>query len=171
MLLYVDRDLDLLLLHDADMLAVGDRVSECRSSKGGPQFFGEDAQTFYVRETAPGEFNWGLGGYTAKDVGLPEWGFSHCGKPADDFAELITLKDGQLDARARKLLDMWPKTVELYAADEYVVKIRDKEIRTKLTSESTDTPKPQNNPNMKTQSIQIPKVEEEVMKFPEINDE
>jgi methylmalonyl-CoA mutase len=31
---------------------------------------------------------------------------------------------------------MWPKTVELYAADEYVVKIRDKEIRTKLTSES-----------------------------------
>ena len=42
---------------------------------------------------------------------------------------------------------------------------------TKLTSESTDTPKPQNNPNMKTQSIQIPKVEEEVLKFPEINDE
>jgi isobutyryl-CoA mutase len=31
---------------------------------------------------------------------------------------------------------MWPKTKELYAADEYVVKIRDKEIRTKLTSES-----------------------------------
>jgi methylmalonyl-CoA mutase len=31
---------------------------------------------------------------------------------------------------------MWPKTVELYAADEYVVKIRDKEIRTVLTSES-----------------------------------
>ena len=31
---------------------------------------------------------------------------------------------------------MWPKTVELYAQDEYVVKIRDKEIRTRLTSTS-----------------------------------
>ena len=67
---------------------------------------------------------------TAKEL------FESCGKPADDFAELITLKDGQLDARARKLLDMWPKTVELYAQDEYVVKIRDKEIRTRLTNTS-----------------------------------
>jgi methylmalonyl-CoA mutase len=31
---------------------------------------------------------------------------------------------------------MWPKTVEVYAQDEYVVKIRDKEIRTRLTSTS-----------------------------------
>jgi methylmalonyl-CoA mutase len=55
----------------------------------------------------------------------------HCGKPAGDFDEMISWKEGQLDARARKLLDMWPKTVELYAQDEYVVKIRDKEIRTR----------------------------------------
>ncbi|SBT08344.1 Methylmalonyl-CoA mutase, large subunit [Candidatus Accumulibacter aalborgensis] len=58
------------------------------------------------------------------------------GKAAGDFDELIHWKDGQLDARAKKLLDMWPKTVELYAQDEYVVKIRDKEIRTRLTSTS-----------------------------------
>ncbi|EXI85252.1 MAG: Methylmalonyl-CoA mutase [Candidatus Accumulibacter regalis] len=68
---------------------------------------------------------------TAKEL------FQARGKPAGgDFDELIEWKDGQLDARARKLLDMWPKTVELYAQDEYVVKIRDKEKRTRLTSTS-----------------------------------
>jgi methylmalonyl-CoA mutase len=62
--------------------------------------------------------------------------FDACHKPAADFDELISWKEGQLDAGAKKLLDMWPKTVELYAQDEYVVKIRDKEIRTRLTSTS-----------------------------------
>ena len=45
-------------------------------------------------------------------------------------------KDGEQDAKAKKLLDMWPQTLEAYSGDEYVVKIRDKEIRTKLTTES-----------------------------------
>ncbi|MCM8596982.1 methylmalonyl-CoA mutase family protein, partial [Accumulibacter sp.] len=67
---------------------------------------------------------------TAKEL------FVACGKAAGDFDEMISWKDGQLDARSRKLLDMWPKTAELYAQDEYVVKIRDREIRTKLTSTS-----------------------------------
>ncbi|MBK7354513.1 MAG: cobalamin-dependent protein [Propionivibrio sp.] len=62
--------------------------------------------------------------------------FEDCGKSAADFDELIALKDGQLDPRAKKLLEMWPKTDELYAQDEYVVKIRDKEIRTRLTHTS-----------------------------------
>ena len=62
--------------------------------------------------------------------------FEGCNKDAGNFAELIDWKDGELTGTSKKLLDMWPKTVELYAADEYVVKIRDKEIRTKLTSES-----------------------------------
>ncbi|MFA6314473.1 MAG: fused isobutyryl-CoA mutase/GTPase IcmF, partial [Sterolibacterium sp.] len=62
--------------------------------------------------------------------------FTGCGKEAKDFDELITWKDGQLDPRSRKLLEMWPKTVELYAQDEYVVKIRDKEMRTALTTTS-----------------------------------
>jgi methylmalonyl-CoA mutase len=62
--------------------------------------------------------------------------FESCGKPAGDFSELIEWKDGQLDGKAKKLLDQWPKTVELYAQDEYVVKIRDKEIRTRLTNTS-----------------------------------
>jgi methylmalonyl-CoA mutase len=62
--------------------------------------------------------------------------FEQCGKDAGSFAELIDWKDGELTPAAKKLLEMWPRTKELYAADEYVVKIRDKEIRTKLTTES-----------------------------------
>ena len=62
--------------------------------------------------------------------------FDACGKPATDFDELIAWKDGQLDPKAKKLLDLWPATRQAYAGDEYVVKIRDKEIRTSLTYET-----------------------------------
>ena len=65
--------------------------------------------------------------------------FNGCGKPAAtlaDFDELIDWKDGQLDPKAKKLLEMWPITQQAYAGDEYVVKIRDKEIRTGLTYET-----------------------------------
>jgi len=62
--------------------------------------------------------------------------FAACDKSTVEFGELQTWKDGQQDPKAKKLLDMWPQTVEAYSGDEYVVKIRDKEIRTKLTSES-----------------------------------
>jgi methylmalonyl-CoA mutase len=47
---------------------------------------------------------------------------------------LIAEKDAALDARAKKLLDMWPQTVKAYSGDEYVVKIRGKEVRTRLTT-------------------------------------
>jgi methylmalonyl-CoA mutase len=56
-----------------------------------------------------------------------------------DFAaidHLVADREAKLDARAKKLLDMWPKTKAAYSGDEYVVKIRDKEIRTALTSTS-----------------------------------
>jgi methylmalonyl-CoA mutase len=43
---------------------------------------------------------------------------------------------GRLDPRARKLLDMWPQMQKAYAGDEYVVKIRGREVRTKLTHTS-----------------------------------
>ncbi|MBK6631186.1 MAG: cobalamin-dependent protein [Betaproteobacteria bacterium] len=55
-----------------------------------------------------------------------------CDKKTDDFDEVIAWKDGQLDPKAKKLLDMWPKTVETYSRDEYVVRIRDREIRSAL---------------------------------------
>ncbi|HVF65882.1 MAG TPA: fused isobutyryl-CoA mutase/GTPase IcmF [Casimicrobiaceae bacterium] len=53
-------------------------------------------------------------------------------KDASAIDPLIAERDAALDARSRKLLDMWPKTKAAYACDEYVVKIRDKEIRTSL---------------------------------------
>jgi methylmalonyl-CoA mutase len=62
--------------------------------------------------------------------------FSACDKSTADFDEMLVWKEGQLDPKARKLLDMWPDTVKAYSGDEYVVKIRDKEIRTRLVSES-----------------------------------
>ncbi|THF56242.1 fused isobutyryl-CoA mutase/GTPase IcmF [Pseudothauera rhizosphaerae] len=62
--------------------------------------------------------------------------FEQCGKDIGSFDEMISWKDGELTPAAKKLLEQWPTEKALYAADEYVVKIRDKEIRTKLTSES-----------------------------------
>jgi methylmalonyl-CoA mutase len=60
------------------------------------------------------------------------------GKPdkpraADAAVSLAEQREQRLDAHARKLLAMWPDMVKAYAGDEYVVKIRDREIRTALT--------------------------------------
>ena len=46
--------------------------------------------------------------------------------------ELAKTRETRLDAQAKKLLAMWPDMKKAYAGDEYVVKIRDKEIRTTL---------------------------------------
>src|ERR1700722_19448669 len=62
--------------------------------------------------------------------------FAASGRTLAGFDELIAAKNAELDPGAAKLLEQWPKTRELYAQPEYVVKIRDKEIRTKLTSDS-----------------------------------
>jgi len=43
-------------------------------------------------------------------------------------------RDASLGAEERKLLAMWPQMREAYSGDEYVVKIRDKEIRTGLVT-------------------------------------
>ena len=45
-------------------------------------------------------------------------------------------REQRQDADARKLLVQWPAMQQAYAGDEYVVKIRDKEIRTALTTKS-----------------------------------
>jgi len=47
---------------------------------------------------------------------------------------LAQARDDRLGAAERKLLALWPDLVAAYSGDEYVVKIRDREIRTKLTS-------------------------------------
>ncbi|WP_416760552.1 fused isobutyryl-CoA mutase/GTPase IcmF [Roseateles sp. So40a] len=49
---------------------------------------------------------------------------------------LAAARQDRLDADARQLLTQWPAMQQAYAGDEYVVKIRDKEIRTALVSSS-----------------------------------
>ena len=63
----------------------------------------------------------------------------HEGKPdkpraASAAANMATEREARLDPHAKKLLDQWPQMQQAYAGDEYVVKIRDKEIRTALTT-------------------------------------
>jgi methylmalonyl-CoA mutase len=55
---------------------------------------------------------------------------------ADAARTMATARRDRLDADARKLLAQWPQMQQAYAGDEYVVKIRDKEIRTALTTKS-----------------------------------
>jgi isobutyryl-CoA mutase len=57
-------------------------------------------------------------------------------KAAEAVIDLAQSRELQMDADARKLLAQWPAMQQAYAGDEYVVKIRDKEIRTALTTRS-----------------------------------
>jgi methylmalonyl-CoA mutase len=54
-------------------------------------------------------------------------------KALDDLAQD---RETQLGGAERKLLAQWPEMQKAYSGDEYVVKIRDKEIRTALTTKS-----------------------------------
>lgn len=63
------------------------------------------------------------------------------GKPgkaraAQAALDLASEREDRLGAAERKLLAQWPEMQKAYAGDEYVVKIRDKEIRTALTIKS-----------------------------------
>ena len=57
-------------------------------------------------------------------------------KPTADFDGLITRADEALTRDSRQLLEMWPETVKNYSSDEQVTKVRDKERRFALTTES-----------------------------------
>jgi isobutyryl-CoA mutase len=50
--------------------------------------------------------------------------------------DLASRREERMGAPERKLLAQWPEMQQAYAGDEYVVKIRDKEIRTALTTKS-----------------------------------
>jgi methylmalonyl-CoA mutase len=56
------------------------------------------------------------------------------GVPA--LEDLAAQREGRLSPDARKLLEQWPQMQKSYSGDEYVVKIRDKEIRTSLVHTS-----------------------------------
>ncbi|MBT9490432.1 MAG: cobalamin-dependent protein, partial [Rubrivivax sp.] len=54
-------------------------------------------------------------------------------KARDALEAQAALREDRLEPGAKKLLAQWPQMQQAYAGDEYVVKIRDKEIRTALT--------------------------------------
>lgn len=68
------------------------------------------------------------------------------------LAALAQERDASLDGGAKKLLAMWPDMQKSYAGDEYVVKIRDKEIRTQLVSSSLS--------GTKIRKVALPKFED-----------
>ncbi|MCP5265844.1 MAG: methylmalonyl-CoA mutase family protein [Burkholderiaceae bacterium] len=60
----------------------------------------------------------------------------HKHKAREALEEQAVRREEQLDPGARRLLGSWPEVREAYAGDEYVVKVRDREIRTALTRRS-----------------------------------
>ncbi len=54
----------------------------------------------------------------------------------DDLDRLIAERERKLDPRSKRLLEMWPDMQQAYSGDEYVVKIRDREVRTQLTHQT-----------------------------------
>ncbi len=85
--------------------------------------------------------------------------FAGSGRAVAGFDELIASKGAELDSAAAKLLAQWPKTQELYAQAEYVVKIRDKEIRTQLRHDSLS--------GTKIRKVALPRFEDhgEILRF------
>ncbi len=57
-------------------------------------------------------------------------------KAAEAAIDLAVRREETQDLGARKLLAHWPEMQRAYAGDEFIVQIRDKEIRTALTSKS-----------------------------------
>ena len=58
------------------------------------------------------------------------------GQPSADLDDLSGEAAAALDERSRDLLAGWPATVREYAADQLVTRVRDRELRTPLWSES-----------------------------------
>ncbi len=56
-----------------------------------------------------------------------------CREEVASLDALIADREARLEPRAKKLLAMWPQMQRAYSGDEYVVKIRDREVRTRLT--------------------------------------
>src|SRR5437870_1770869 len=57
-------------------------------------------------------------------------------KDVPELSTLVEEKETALAAEAKKLIDSWPRTLKAYSGDEQVVKVRGKELRSKLKSTS-----------------------------------
>jgi isobutyryl-CoA mutase len=62
--------------------------------------------------------------------------FARAGKTTAAFEEVLAASETGLGQESRKLLEQWPEMQARYAQSEYVVKVRDQEIHTRLTSQS-----------------------------------
>jgi methylmalonyl-CoA mutase len=76
-----------------------------------------------------------------------------------DFDDLINERDAEMDGGAKKLLAQWPDMQAAYAGDDYVVKIRDKEIRTRLVQHTLS--------GTKIRKVALPRYEDhgEILRF------
>ncbi|OWW19093.1 fused isobutyryl-CoA mutase/GTPase IcmF [Noviherbaspirillum denitrificans] len=74
-----------------------------------------------------------------------------CNKTAD-LDDLIVERDNAMDPGSKKLLAMWPDMKAAYSGDDYVVKIRDKEIRTRLVQKTLS--------GTTIRKVQLPKFED-----------
>src|SRR5689334_16558919 len=73
--------------------------------------------------------------------------------------DLITERENAMDGEAKNLLASWPQLQATYAGDEHVVKIRDKEIRTKLVQTTLS--------GNKVRKVALPRFEDhgEILRF------
>ncbi|MEJ7692955.1 methylmalonyl-CoA mutase family protein [Daejeonella sp.] len=55
---------------------------------------------------------------------------------SDSLKDIFNSLELGLDKECKRLLDEWPETIKRYKADEFIFKVRDKEIRQSLYSES-----------------------------------
>lgn len=55
------------------------------------------------------------------------------GKEEAEINSLLAKRDEKLDPLAKRLLETWPQVKDSYSGEHYVVKVRDKEIKTALT--------------------------------------
>ncbi len=76
-----------------------------------------------------------------------------CNTEVDELDALAADRDAKLDPRSKKLLEMWPRTMAAYSGDEYVVRIRGKEIRTALTTTTLS--------GTKVRKVALPRFEDE----------
>lgn len=74
------------MLDNQDYLDVG---SDYTVSYGTQNIFPEDTQTFFV-SSINGSINYGFGGYSASDIGLPEWGIEHWNSASLDTSSWVT---------------------------------------------------------------------------------
>ncbi len=71
--------------------------------------------------------------YLPPQAGEGDTGVRRNDELTSQLDELIAAREVALDARSKKLLELWPKTRATYAGDEYAVKIRGREVRTRLS--------------------------------------